>query len=113
MRVEHLLLFLPIVTRSQLWPKRPINSSGPVQGPSTGDPLYLTPFLAAGDVEGARAAAAVDSTALVGQEEAEPVESYSGFITVDEETESNMFFWYFPASVSVKMLAGFGEQKYV
>jgi len=27
-------------------------------------------------------------------------ESYSGFITVDKSYDSNMFFWFFPATVS-------------
>ena len=28
------------------------------------------------------------------------LESYSGFITTNASTESNMFFWFFPATVS-------------
>ena len=30
----------------------------------------------------------------------EQPESYSGFITVDKSHNSNMFFWFFPATVS-------------
>ena len=32
----------------------------------------------------------------------EQPESYSGFLTVDKNYDSNMFFWFVPATVSTK-----------
>ena len=62
---------------------------------AAGDPLFLTPYIESGDLEGGRAAAKVDSSALQGMDE--QVESYSGFLTVDKPNNGNMFFWFFPA----------------
>ena len=53
-----------------------------------GEPLLLTPYVEAGRLEEAAAAARV---AHVMQTE----ESYSGFLTVNKELNSNLFFWYF------------------
>ncbi len=61
-----------------------------------GDPLYLTPLLEAGDPDGAREAARVTDP-LPGFE-AGDWESYAGFVTVEAETDSHMFFWFFPAT---------------
>ena len=55
-----------------------------------GEPLLLTPYVEAGRLEEAAAAARV---AHVMQTE----ESYSGFLTVNKELNSNLFFWYFPS----------------
>lgn len=53
-------------------------------------PLYLTPYINSGSVEEGRKLAKVDP--LLGD-----VDSYSGFLTVDEDHQKNLFFWYFPA----------------
>uniref|UniRef100_A0A0K8SQH3 Carboxypeptidase n=1 Tax=Lygus hesperus TaxID=30085 RepID=A0A0K8SQH3_LYGHE len=58
-----------------------------------GDPgkrLFLTPYLANGDIIGAREAARVPP--FLGL-----IESYAGFLTINEDTNSNMYFWFFPA----------------
>lgn len=56
-----------------------------------GNPLFLTPLIKSGETVQAREAAQVkDLTSII---------SYSGFITVNEEYNSNLFFWYFPAEV--------------
>ena len=62
-----------------------------------GEPLYLTPYIQSGDVELGRELARVVEP-MEGIEVAE-LESYSGFITTNASTESNMFFWFFPATV--------------
>lgn len=62
-----------------------------------GETLYLTPYIDAGDIENARELARViDPLPGVGTE---APESYSGYLTVNEATNSNMFFWFFPAAV--------------
>ncbi|CAI6361672.1 unnamed protein product [Macrosiphum euphorbiae] len=53
--------------------------------------LLLTPLIRAGRIDEARAACNV--TPLKGA-----IESYSGYLTVDEAHGSNMFFWFFPAA---------------
>ncbi|XP_026804092.1 venom serine carboxypeptidase-like [Rhopalosiphum maidis] len=53
--------------------------------------LLLTPLIRNGRIDEARAACNVTSL--------EPtIESYSGYLTVDETYGSNMFFWFFPAA---------------
>ena len=66
-----------------------------------GEPLYLTPFIQAGLIDQGQSAARV-SFPLDGLTESEQadLESFSGFITVNEDEGSNMFFWFFPAAVS-------------
>ena len=64
-----------------------------------GDPLFLTPLIESGDIENARNLARVVDP-LPGLNAEDTPESYSGFITVDESLGSNMFFWFFPATVS-------------
>ena len=32
-----------------------------------------------------------------------PFESYAGYITTNESTNSNIFFWFFPAIVSLNL----------
>lgn len=54
-----------------------------------GNPLFLTPLIANGDLSKAMELSRVSGF--------EPVESYSGFITVDAAHNSNIFFWFFPA----------------
>lgn len=55
-----------------------------------GTALILTPYIENGQIEEARQASRVNSEIFLG------IESYSGFITVNKEYDSNMFFWYFP-----------------
>lgn len=57
-----------------------------------GEPLMLTPLLKAGKIEEAQKLAKVTNLTTV--------ESYSGFFTVNEKYNSNLFFWFFPAAVS-------------
>lgn len=57
-----------------------------------GEPLYLTPLLEAGEIEEAQQMASVT--------EIFDVQSYSGYFTVREEFNSNLFFWFFPSKVS-------------
>ena len=62
-----------------------------------GETLYLTPYIEAGDIENARELARVVDP-LPGVDTDAP-ESYSGYLTVNDATNSNMFFWFFPAAV--------------
>lgn len=55
-----------------------------------GEPLLLSPYIDSGKIEEARKLAEVPAM-LPG------VTSYSGFITVDQACNANMFFWFFPA----------------
>ena len=59
------------------------SSAGP------GDPLFLTPYIEQGQIAQARQLSQVHG--ILG------ITSYSGFLTVDETFNSNMFFWFFPA----------------
>ncbi|XP_041985550.1 uncharacterized protein LOC121737884 [Aricia agestis] len=56
-----------------------------------GDPLLLSPLIEANKLVEARNAAKVDSALFMGRE------SYSGYLTVNKQYNSNLFFWYFPA----------------
>ena len=90
-------VLLCIATSEGYRPLRPqIVRSFPRADPQeVGEPLFLTPFIQSGDIDGGQQAAQVDSSLLVGLNDA--VESYSGFLTVDEPNNGNMFFWFFPA----------------
>ena len=63
-----------------------------------GKALFLTPFIEGGQLEAGRLQAKVtgplDGLGML------PFESYSGFITTKNSTNSNMFFWFFPATVT-------------
>uniref|UniRef100_A0A182XYY3 Carboxypeptidase n=1 Tax=Anopheles stephensi TaxID=30069 RepID=A0A182XYY3_ANOST len=59
-----------------------------------GEPLFLTPFIANNSIAAGRDAARVNHSAIPAD-----VESYSGYLTVDEATNSNLFFWYFAAKL--------------
>lgn len=63
-----------------------------------GKPLFLTPFLQNDEIEMAKNYSRV--RALPG---AENLESYSGYLTVNEDFKSNLFFWFFP-SVSMNKI---------
>ncbi|CAL8073068.1 unnamed protein product [Orchesella dallaii] len=57
--------------------------------------LLLTPYIQAGRMDEARDASRVSNLSTNFD-----IESYSGFITINEELSSNIFFWYFPPSAS-------------
>ncbi|XP_058126438.1 venom serine carboxypeptidase [Anopheles ziemanni] len=59
-----------------------------------GEPLFLTPFIANKSLDEGRKAARVVHSAIPTD-----VESYSGYLTVDAATNSNLFFWYFVAKL--------------
>ena len=77
-----------------------VASSGlPLHANETGEPLFLSPYLAKGQWKLGQKKARVDG----GQfgKAAAGVESYAGYLTVNaEDCKSNLFFWYFPAVVS-------------
>ncbi|VVC29667.1 Serine carboxypeptidase, serine active site,Serine carboxypeptidases, histidine active [Cinara cedri] len=52
--------------------------------------LYLTPIIRSGRLEAARALAKVESNDWT-------IKSYSGYLTVDDVHDSNIFFWFIPA----------------
>nr|AAZ43093.2 serine carboxypeptidase 1 [Triatoma infestans] len=56
------------------------------------DPLFLTPYIEQGAIEEGQRAAMV--TLMDGNSV-----SYSGFLTVNKQYNSNLFFWYFPAEI--------------
>ncbi|KAK7080870.1 hypothetical protein SK128_028085 [Halocaridina rubra] len=57
-----------------------------------GDPLFLTPYIEAGKIKKARSLSRVSLGHRHGH-------SFSGFLTVNKEYNSNLFFWFFPARV--------------
>lgn len=70
-----------------------MNVSSPVWAvEDVGEPLFLTPYLEAGRVKEAQEAS------LVRLPEAPHVMSHAGFMTVNAQFDSNMFFWFFPAA---------------
>lgn len=59
----------------------------------TGQPLFLTPYIEAGNVvEGRRLSAVAPLQGL-------NLVSYCGFLTVNKTYNSNLFFWFFPAEI--------------
>lgn len=60
-------------------------------------PLFLTPYIENKDFKTAR-----ELSRCGNLPNTPPVESYSGLITVNKEYNSNLFFWFFPAFVSIK-----------
>jgi len=69
---------------------------------NAGEALYLTPFIESGRIQEAKNLSRVVSP-LDGLPAHQEVESYSGFLTVNKNTDSNIFFWFFPATVSHKL----------
>lgn len=60
----------------------------------------MTPYIEGGNInEGQQMALVKDP--LDGLDMNSQPESYSGFLTVDKAHQSNMFFWFVPATVSV------------
>ena len=80
---------------SPLLPPKPARSFPQHSPADVGEPLFLTPYIEAGDLETARGLARVDATLLEGSHS--DIESYAGLITVDAANNGNMFFWFFPA----------------
>ncbi|XP_044731481.1 venom serine carboxypeptidase [Chrysoperla carnea] len=56
-----------------------------------GAPLFLTPLINSGKISEAQNAAKVDWIGF------KNTTSYAGYLTVNEKTNSNLFFWFFPA----------------
>lgn len=61
------------------------------------DPVILTEYIEEGLEDEARKIARVDHEAFLG------VVSYSGFFTVNDDYDSNLFFWFFPAEGTEKL----------
>lgn len=62
-----------------------------------GDPLVLTELIEDGNEDEARRLARVNESQFLG------VVSYSGFLTVNDDYDSNLFFWFFPAEGTEKL----------
>ncbi|ESO82494.1 hypothetical protein LOTGIDRAFT_134533 [Lottia gigantea] len=60
-------------------------------GVDPGQPIFLTPYLEHGYIEQAREVSKLDSLRGI------PLTSYAGFLTVNKQSNSNMYFWFFPA----------------
>lgn len=65
--------------------------------PSSKMPLFLTPYIDQGKLAEGRNLSEV--TSLPGNAKSN-LKSYSGYFTVNNKFDSNMFFWFFPALVS-------------
>lgn len=57
-----------------------------------GDPLVLSPYLDNDDDAEARRLSRVNESEFL------DVVSYAGYLTVNDDYDSNLFFWYFPAN---------------
>lgn len=89
-----LLLFLSLIAYSNCL-INPYRRYRPyTDGGDPGDPLYLTDLIRKGKLEDAKRLATVNHTDMNAI-----APSYSGYLTVDKRFQSNMFFWYFPASL--------------
>lgn len=58
------------------------------------NPLFLTPLINSGQLVRAKGLSRVGNLGTV-----KNVVSYSGFLTVNADLDSNLFFWFFPAEV--------------
>ena len=56
-----------------------------------GEPVFLTPYIKQGKLSEGR------EKAKVHLQEYPDLESYAGFLTVEEKYNSNMYFWFFPS----------------
>lgn len=59
-----------------------------------GEPLFLSEYIERGDYSSAK------DLSLVRHKEMEWLTSYAGYITINKQLNSNMFFWFFPAKYS-------------
>lgn len=66
---------------------------------TSGQPLLLTDLIKSGNVELAQELSRV-TRPLHGLHQSDVVESFSGFLKVNERANRNIFFWFFPAMVS-------------
>uniref|UniRef100_A0A3P8NJK7 Probable serine carboxypeptidase CPVL n=1 Tax=Astatotilapia calliptera TaxID=8154 RepID=A0A3P8NJK7_ASTCA len=66
-----------------------------LNGVDPGAPLFLTPYLEKGAIDEARKLSLVGD--LPGGNKS--VKSYAGYLTVNKKYNSNLFFWFFPASM--------------
>ncbi|XP_071102210.1 probable serine carboxypeptidase CPVL [Haliotis cracherodii] len=64
---------------------------GPVSSVDPGQPLFLSPYIARGDIQQAQ------NLSRVGPLQDSSVPSYTGFITVNTHYNSNLYFWFIPA----------------
>ncbi|XP_077384249.1 putative serine carboxypeptidase CPVL [Festucalex cinctus] len=83
---------VPVQARrcSSFFCRKSLNVSS-LNGVDPGSPLFLTPYLEKGAVDEAR------KLSVVGELPGENVKSYAGYLTVNKEYNSNLFFWFFPA----------------
>ncbi|XP_062619801.1 probable serine carboxypeptidase CPVL isoform X2 [Saccostrea cucullata] len=63
-------------------------------GIDPGSPLFLTPYVEKGQFDMAQ------KLSRVGPLDGTNLESFAGFFTVNKTTNSNMFFWFFPAQTN-------------
>ncbi|XP_034251836.1 venom serine carboxypeptidase-like [Thrips palmi] len=93
MRVLALLVVLAVALDSaSCRRRRPSDRNDASTMPvDVGAPVFLTPLLDAGQYREAQNASRVDPPVLG------DVESYSGFLTVDQARGANLYFWFFPA----------------
>ncbi|KAF2347083.1 Peptidase S10 serine carboxypeptidase, partial [Trinorchestia longiramus] len=75
-------------------PKEDVKPPG-IKCADCGDPLYISPFLKQGKIKEARNLSRVQLPNDSGD-----TLSFSGYFNVDEENESEMFFWFFPAKTT-------------
>ena len=70
---------------------------------NVGEPLYLTPYIDAGNIAAAvEASRVVDPCDVTDPEQdcgTRIPESYAGFLTVNKTLDNHLFFWYFPSQV--------------
>ncbi|KAH6937443.1 hypothetical protein HPB50_000482 [Hyalomma asiaticum] len=71
-------------------------------------PLYLTPYIVQGKVRDARERSRVG--AISGSPD---IESYAGFLTVRERQSNHLFFWFFPAIVSIQAAPAKGHGSHI
>lgn len=99
MKLHLVLLFTALISASSAklfinpYPRFESHDGAAADFEGDDGPLIITPFLKSGkDVKEIQKMAAIDLTDL------KDFPGYSGFITVNESTNANMFFWYFPAA---------------
>ena len=61
--------------------------------------VFFTPYIKSGRIFHARAAGQVKNLP-----NAPDIPSYAGYLTVNETTNSNLFFWFFPSAVSMSSI---------
>lgn len=91
-----LSLFSSVIFSTDAFLRKRYNygTTGPLKTDSNqdyGDPVFLSPFIDANQLDEAKEASRVNN--LPG---AENITSYAGYLTVNKDYDSNMFFWFFP-----------------